>query len=287
MSRHGELRVDGARLQRRIEELGGIGDTGDGGVCRLALTDADRDGRDLVVTWMQELGLRVEVDVVGNVTGTWPTDSDEPPVMTGSHLDTVRTGGRYDGNLGVLAGLECLETLITAGVRPARPLAVGVFTGEEGARFAPDMLGSLVFVGGLAVEEALEITDRDGTTVGAELGRIGYAGPLPCPRPAPHAFVELHIEQGPVLESTGATIGAVTAVQGISWHELHRRRPGQPRRHHAHGQPARRRRRGSPHSTGRAPTGDLSGRTRGGHRWPARSRSRPGQRRGPLGRSHR
>ena len=140
--------------------------------------------------------------------------------MTGSHIDTVRTGGRYDGNLGVLAGLEVVETLQRAGVRPLRPLAVAFFTNEEGTRFAPDMLGSLVYAGGLAVEEALDTVGIDGAAVGDELARIGYQGPHPCPGPAPHAFVELHIEQGPVLEAEGVTIGAVTGVQGISWQEL-------------------------------------------------------------------
>jgi len=212
-------RVDGERLLRRLAALGSIGDTGDGGVCRLALTDDDRDGRDLVVSWMDELGLRVEVDAIGNVVGTWPADATDPAVMMGSHIDTVRTGGRYDGNLGVLAGLEVIETVRSAGVVPDRPLAVAFFTDEEGSRFAPDMLGSLVRVGGLTTEAALDIEAVDGTRLGDELERIGYAGPVPCPAPPPAAFVELHIEQGPVLEREGVTIGAVTGVQGISWTE--------------------------------------------------------------------
>jgi N-carbamoyl-L-amino-acid hydrolase len=140
--------------------------------------------------------------------------------MTGSHIDTVATGGRYDGNLGVLAGLEVIETVLTAGLRPRRPLAVGWFTDEEGARFPPDMLGSLVYVGGMPLEEALEIADADGLTVGDELDRIGYRGTAPTPGRIPHAFVELHIEQGPVLEDEDVTIGVVESVQGISWTEL-------------------------------------------------------------------
>ncbi len=142
--------------------------------------------------------------------------------MTGSHIDTVATGGRFDGNLGVLAGLEVVETLEQHGIETERPLAVAFFTDEEGARFAPDMLGSLVYAGGMAVEEALDITAADdGARLGDELGRIGYAGPVPCPtaRP-PHAYVELHIEQGPILEDEGITIGVVEGVQGISWTEL-------------------------------------------------------------------
>ncbi len=215
-----ELRIDIDRLVGRLEALGQIGDTGDGGSCRLALTDEDRGGRDLVVSWMRDLGLSVTVDVVGNAVAVYPGETDGPPVMTGSHIDTVRTGGRYDGNLGVLAGLEAIETVSTAGVRLRRPLAVAFFTDEEGARFPPDMLGSLTFVGGMGVEEALDVTDVDGISVGAELDRIGYRGVAPCPAQPPFAFVELHIEQGPVLEQEGITIGAVSGVQGISWAEL-------------------------------------------------------------------
>ena len=142
--------------------------------------------------------------------------------MTGSHIDTVRTGGRFDGILGVLAGLEVLETLIRHDVDLPRAVAVGFFTDEEGARFAPDMLGSLVYVGGMALEEALDVRAvDDDARLGDELARLGYAGPTPCPAAVvPHAFVELHIEQGPVLEREGVTIGAVTGVQGISWTEL-------------------------------------------------------------------
>lgn len=214
-----QLSVDRARLLERLDALADIGAIPGGGSCRLALTDEDRAGRDLVVSWMQDLGLRVGIDAIGNVVGTWDV-GEGAPVMTGSHIDTVRTGGRYDGNLGVLAGLEVVETLMRAGLRPSRPIAVAFFTDEEGARFAPDMLGSLVYAGGLGLEDALDVVGIDGARLGDELARIGYAGPLPCPGPAPHAFVELHIEQGPVLEAEGVQIGAVTGVQGISWQQL-------------------------------------------------------------------
>jgi N-carbamoyl-L-amino-acid hydrolase len=142
--------------------------------------------------------------------------------MVGSHIDTVGTGGRFDGNLGVLAGLEIVETLERAGIETARPFQVAFFTDEEGARFAPDMLGSLVYVGGMPLEVALDLVAADdGARLGDELERIGYAGPVPCPAAAaPHAFVELHIEQGPVLEAEGITIGVVESVQGISWTEV-------------------------------------------------------------------
>ncbi len=169
---------------------------------------------------MEDLELEVSVDVLGNVVGVRAGTEPGAPVMTGSHIDTVATGGRYDGNLGVLAGLEVIETIATSGLTTRHPLAVAFFTNEEGSRFPPDMMGSLVFVGGLAVESALSARDRDGITVGAELTRIGYAGPAPCPRRAPRAFVELHIEQGPVLEAEGITIGAVEGVQGISWQRV-------------------------------------------------------------------
>lgn len=204
---------------QRIFALADIAPIDGGGNCRLALSDDDRDGRHLVLSWMRDLDLDIGIDAIGNVIGVWNIGVGAP-VLTGSHIDTVRTGGKYDGNYGVLAGLEVIETCQRAGYRPSRPLAVGIFTNEEGARFAPDMLGSLVYVGGLQLEEALDIQAIDGARLGDELVRIGYAGPLPCPGPTPHAYVELHIEQGPLLEANGVRIGAVTGVQGISWQEL-------------------------------------------------------------------
>ncbi len=215
-----DLTIDAARLGSRLAELGAIGATGDGGCARLALTDEDRAGRDLVVTWMHDLGLDVRVDGIGNVVATRPGTEPGPPVMCGSHIDTVATGGIFDGNLGVLSGLEVLETLERAGVATRRPLAVAFFTDEEGSRFSPDMLGSLVYAGGMGVEGAHDIVGIDGRRLGDELARIGYLGSTPCPGQAPYAYVELHIEQGPVLERHGEVIGAVTGVQGISWQEL-------------------------------------------------------------------
>ncbi|HEY8526451.1 MAG TPA: M20 family metallo-hydrolase [Acidimicrobiales bacterium] len=215
------LRIRPDRLLADLDALAAVGSTGDGGNCRLALTDEDAGGRELVVGWMRDLGLDVRVDRIGNVVATRAgTEPGLAPVMTGSHIDTVRTGGRYDGTLGVLAGLEVVRALDDAGVRTRRPLAVAFFTDEEGSRFAPDMLGSLAYVGGIALEEALAIVGIDGAVLGEELVRIGWAGDAPVPGPVPHAFVELHIEQGPVLEEAGAVIGAVTGVQGISWQEL-------------------------------------------------------------------
>ena len=215
------LRIDIDRLQERLAELAEIGGiAGTEGCARLALTDEDRMGRDLVITWMRDLGLEVTIDVLGNAVGIMAGQVDGPPVMCGSHIDTVRTGGRYDGNLGVLAGLEIIETLRAAGVTPKRALAVAFFTNEEGARFSPDMLGSLAYVGGIPVEEALAIVGIDETTVGEELARIGYDGSAPLPGLVPHTFFELHVEQGPVLENEAVTIGAVNSVQGISWTDV-------------------------------------------------------------------
>jgi len=215
-----DLRISMPRLRGRLDALAEIGAIDGGGCARLALTDEDRNGRDLVVMWMRDLGLRVDIDEIGNVVGTWPAESSEPPVLTGSHIDTVATGGRYDGTLGVLAGLEVLETVIGARIEPDAPLAVAFFTDEEGSRFPPDMLGSLVYVGGMPLEDALGVRGIDGAVLGDELVRIGYAGREPCPARPPRAYVELHIEQGPVLEAQGVTIGVVTGVQGISWTEV-------------------------------------------------------------------
>lgn len=215
-----ELRIDAKRLAARLEALGAVGAIAGGGVCRLALTDEDRAGRDLVAGWMRDLGLAVTVDAIGNVVGVRPGLESGAPVMVGSHIDTVRTGGLYDGNFGVLSGLEVIQTLNDASVTTCRPLAVAFFTNEEGARFNPDMMGSLVYVGGLPLAEALATVGIDGESVGDCLKKIGYAGPAPCGQPRVHAYVELHVEQGPVLDLEGITIGAVQGVQGISWTEF-------------------------------------------------------------------
>jgi len=215
-----DLSADVGRLQNRIKELGRIGAITGGGVCRLSLSDEDRDGRDLVVRWMHDLGLVIQIDGIGNVIGTRTGILDSPPVIIGSHIDSVATGGLYDGALGVLAGLEAIQTLNDADLKTQYPIAVGFFTNEEGVRFTPDMMGSAVHQGSLSLETALETVGTDGQTVGAELSRIGYAGDIPVNNMIPRAYLELHIEQGPVLENTNTTIGAVTGVQGISWTEF-------------------------------------------------------------------
>ncbi|MDP3736436.1 MAG: M20 family metallo-hydrolase [Hyphomonadaceae bacterium] len=210
--------IDTVRLHERIERLAAIGRKDDGSCCRLALTDEDAEGRRLVKSWMEEAGLAVRIDRIGNMIGVQPGDAT--PVMTGSHIDTVATGGRFDGNYGVLAGIEAAHAVASSGVRLARPFAVGVFTNEEGVRFEPDMMGSMVYAGLLPLEDALAARDQSGVRLGDELARTGFAGEAPCGFPRPHAYVELHIEQGPVLERENLVLGAVTDLQAISWQEI-------------------------------------------------------------------
>jgi beta-ureidopropionase / N-carbamoyl-L-amino-acid hydrolase len=213
------LLIDEDRLFGALGELAEIGAIEGGGCARLALSDEDKAGRDRVVGWMKALGLDVRVDAIGNVIGVRAGTENVAPVMTGSHIDTVRTGGRYDGNYGVLAGLEVVRALNAAKVTTRRPIAVAFFTNEEGARFQPDMMGSLVYAGGLGLNEAYAATDKDGCSVGDELRRIGYLGAARPGALRPHAFVELHIEQGPILDEEKVRIGVVESVQGISWTE--------------------------------------------------------------------
>ncbi len=213
------LTIDHQSLLKRLDELAQIGAIDGGGCARLALTDEDKAGRDLVVGWMKALGLDVQIDAIGNVIGLRAGRERLAPVMTGSHIDTVRTGGRYDGNYGVLAGLEIVRALNEAGTTTRRPIAVAFFTNEEGARFHPDMLGSLVYAGGLGLNEAYAATDKDGIGLGDELRRIGYLGTVRPGAIQPHAFIELHIEQGPILDEAKLQIGVVESVQGISWTE--------------------------------------------------------------------
>lgn len=214
------LRIDGARLVSRMQALARIGATPEGGCRRMALTDEDRQGRDWLVAEMRDAGLDVRVDAIGNIVGILPGQEDGPAVIMGSHIDTVGTGGRFDGALGVVAGLEVLTALKDAGVTPKRPMAVIAFTNEEGARFHPDMLGSYVWAGGMTLDAAHAERDADGAVLGEELRRIGYEGPEKPGFLQAHAYVELHIEQGPVLESEGGGLGAVTGIQGIVWLEL-------------------------------------------------------------------
>ncbi len=212
------LRINGQRLWDSLMELARIGATARGGVCRLALSDLDRQGRDLVTRWGREAGLAITVDRIGNVFMRRPGRNDAlPPVMAGSHIDTQPTGGKFDGNYGVLAGLEVVRTLNDHGLATEAPVEVAFWTNEEGSRFVPVMMGSGVFAGAFTLEYAYAAKDADGRTVRDELARIGYVGDE---EPGAHpigAYFEAHIEQGPVLEDAGATIGVVDGVLGIRW----------------------------------------------------------------------
>jgi len=220
MTHTAPIAINVDRLIARIDSLAEMERMHDGSCSRLALTDADRRGRDQVIQWMHEAGLTIRIDQIGNITGLRPGRSGVRPVMTGSHIDTVGNGGRYDGIYGVIAGLEVLQSLRDADQVTERPLAVTVFTNEEGVRFQPDMMGSLVYSGGLTVEDALNAQATDGARVGDELKRIGYAGTERCGAPVPHAFIELHIEQGPILDMECGALGAVENLQGIFWQEV-------------------------------------------------------------------
>lgn len=217
-----DISIDGGRLIGRIRELGNVGRDAEGQLVRLAATPADRQGRDLFVSWLKEAGLEVAVDRVGNVFGIWSVGGreEQAPLMLGSHIDTVINAGIYDGCYGVLAALEVVETLKSSGFKPARPIVVAAFTNEEGVRFAPDMMGSLVYAGGMDVEQALATKGIDGACLGDELRRIGFAGPHAPGFLKPSFYVELHIEQGPVLNREGIAIGVVENLQGISWHKV-------------------------------------------------------------------
>ncbi|MGL4176974.1 MAG: hydantoinase/carbamoylase family amidase [Dermatophilaceae bacterium] len=224
------LRIDRERLWASLMELKEIGSyddeaTGLRGVRRLALTDADAQARRRCVQWMLDAGLEVRVDRIGNVYATRAgSNRSLPCVLMGSHIDTVATGGAFDGTLGVLGGIEVMRTLNDAGVETLRDIEVGFFTEEEGVRFGTDMLGSAVTAGRIPIEHAWQRTDDDGLTVKGELERIGFDGPTHERRPVPHAYIECHIEQGPILADADAdadvSIGIVEGVQSISWQRL-------------------------------------------------------------------
>jgi N-carbamoyl-L-amino-acid hydrolase len=215
------IKVNGQRLWDSLMTMAKIGATPKGGVCRLALTDLDREGRDLIVSWAKEAGCTVSIDQMGNVfmrrAGRNP---DALPVMTGSHADSQPTGGRFDGIYGVLGGLEVIRSLNDRGIETEHPIEVVIWTNEEGSRFAPAMVASGVFAGVFSLDYGLSRKDVDGKTIGEELKRIGYAGDLPCGSRKLHAAFELHIEQGPILEAEDKTIGVVTDAQGQRWYEL-------------------------------------------------------------------
>lgn len=212
------LRINGDRLWASLMELAQIGATPKGGVCRLTLTDLDKQGRDLVTRWAREAGMPVTIDKIGNGFMRRPGRNNSlPPIMTGSHIDTQPTGGKFDGNYGVLAGIEVVRTLNDHGIETEAPIEVAFWTNEEGSRFVPVMMGSGVFAKAFTLEHAYAATDTEGKTVKGELERIGYIGDQ---EPGDHpigAYFETHIEQGPVLEDNDKTIGVVSGVLGIRW----------------------------------------------------------------------
>lgn len=220
------LSIDAGRLARELQQLGQIGSylderSGLRGVNRLALTAADGEGRRHVVGRMQAAGLSVTIDRIGNLFAHRRGVEDRlRPVMIGSHIDSVATAGIFDGCLGVLGGIEIVQTLDAAGIQTRRPIVVAVFTEEEGSRFSTDMLGSAVATGRIELERAYALRDRSGKSVRDELAAIGFLGDAEPRLPALHAYLECHIEQGPILRAANKDIGVVRGVQGISWHEL-------------------------------------------------------------------
>ena len=211
------LAVNSERLSARLRELGGIGAQAGGGRTRLAFTPEDGHGRDLVADWMRQAGAEIRVDRIGNLYGFAEGDALGPPVMIGSHIDTVTRAGAYDGCYGVLAGVEILQTLKDHDERFDRSIVVAAFSNEEGVRFAPDLLGSRVVVRDIALEEALALRASNGATVAEDLRRIGYDGAMSPWDLLPAAFLELHIEQGPLLDAERLPIGIVESVQGHTW----------------------------------------------------------------------
>lgn len=217
-----KLSIEGKHLHEKIIELGNIGRDSNDILSRLEATESEKEGRDFIVSIMKSLNLEVFIDKIGNVFGIWADEDnkDKDPIMMGSHIDSVGNAGIYDGCYGVLGGIEVIKTLKESDYKPSRPLVVGIFTNEEGVRFQPDMLGSLVYVGGMAVDEALKIEGIDGTILGEELKKIGYAGNMNPGFITPFAYIELHVEQGPILDYEGLEIGVVEGVQGISWKKI-------------------------------------------------------------------
>jgi N-carbamoyl-L-amino-acid hydrolase len=214
------LTINGTRLWESLMTLARIGATEKGGVKRLALTDLDKQGRDLVISWAKAEGMTVTVDKIGNVFMRRAGRNNAlPPIMCGSHIDTQPTGGKFDGNYGVLSGIEVVRTLNERGIQTEAPIEVAYWTNEEGSRFVPVMMGSGVFAKAFTLEHALNATDVDGKSVRDELARIGYVGEQ---EPGDHpigAYFEAHIEQGPVLEDADITIGVVTACLGQRWYD--------------------------------------------------------------------
>ncbi len=214
------LRIQQARLTQRLNEMAQIGAQPDGSIRRLAVSDEDKTARDLLLSWLKKFNLHIHIDQVGNIIAIRDGKTQQNPILMGSHIDTVPTGGRFDGSYGVLAGLEILETLEKHNIQTQRPIALIAFTNEEGVRYRTDLLGSNAFCGFTKPEEVYDVKGIDGTRFGDELKRIGYRGNFPCASIQPHAYLELHIEQGPVLDRESFSVGIVEAITGISWQEI-------------------------------------------------------------------
>ena len=213
--------VNSDRLWKSLMDMAKIGATEKGGVCRLALTDLDKEARDLFVKWCKEANCTIKSDQMGNVFARRAgTDNTLAPVVTGSHIDSQPTGGKFDGVYGVLAGLEVIRTLNDLKMETLRPIEASIWTNEEGSRFAPAMVSSGIFGGVFDLEYGLSRPDLDGKTMGQELARIGYAGPEPVGGRPIHAFFEAHIEQGPILEHDKKQIGIVQGGLGQRWMEV-------------------------------------------------------------------
>lgn len=220
-SKQSLVRINGKRLWGSLMDLAQIGATAKGGVCRLALTDLDRQGRDLFVRWAQEAGCSIRIDQIGNIFARREgLNTLLPPVLTGSHIDTQPTGGKFDGNYGVLAGLEVLRSLNDHNIQTHAAIEVVVWTNEEGSRFVPVMMGSGVFVDAFGLDGVLQQKDTAGLAVGDELKKIGYAGITPARHFPITAYFEAHIEQGPILEATDTPIGVVTGALGQRWYDV-------------------------------------------------------------------
>ena len=220
MSEFKDITININEVVDKLNTLANIGKNKSGHVSRTALSKADIAARKQIIDWMNDAGLDVKIDEIGNIFGIRKGKKDISPVMFGSHIDTVINAGKFDGCFGVIAGLEVINTFNKFNIETKRPMALAVFTNEEGIRYTPDMLGSFVYVNGMTVEAAHKIKGIDNSILGDELKKNGFLGDLKCGSIKPHAFIELHVEQGPILDSTNTNIGAVEKLLGISWQEI-------------------------------------------------------------------
>ena len=217
-----DVRVNGGRLRESLEAMAKIGGTPGGGVYRLALSDEDKQARDLFITWLKELDIEITIDEMGSIFGRRPgKNNDLPPVMSGSHVDSQPKGGRFDGILGVMGPLEVLRTIHENKIETERPLVIVDWTNEEGSRFSPAMMASGVWAGALDRDWIYGRTDINGLGFEDELIRIGYKGRTPAKKSPVHAYYEYHIEQGPILEREGRIIGVPKGIVSLNWYDIY------------------------------------------------------------------